>query len=164
MKPATPLSPSTSYTWEKCESGAAISERSHFNTWQPHLNTWQRLHETMGILEQNKRLTKRERLTGVKKPTGWRTWRVQCGLAWPPQISIQGNILHLTISPNQGNPHKERIPQDTCIYENLPYKERPSPPRNGCQLYATIKTSKPSQTKVCIILSQLWHSRVAKVL
>ena len=66
-------------------------------------------------------------------------------------VFIQGNILHPTINPNQGNPYKERIPPITCIYEDLSYKERPSPPRNDCQLYATIKTPKPSQTKVRII-------------
>ena len=38
-----------------------------------------------------------------------------------------------------------------CIYEDLPYKERPFPPRNECQLYATIKALKPSQTKIRII-------------
>ena len=55
------------------------------------------------------------------------------------------------INLNHGNSYKKRIPQDTCIYENLPYKERPSPPRNECQLYATIKAPKPSDTKVHII-------------
>ena len=37
------------------------------------------------------------------------------------------------------------------VLMSLPYKERPSLPRNKCQLYATIKTPKPSQTKVRII-------------
>ena len=55
------------------------------------------------------------------------------------------------INPNQKGPHKERIPQDTCINEDLPYKERSSLPRNECQLYVAIKTPRPSQTKVCII-------------
>ena len=67
-------------------------------------------------------------------------------------------------NPNQGDSYKERIPQDTLINEDLPYKERPSMPRNGCQPYATIKAPKPSQTKVRIILPQLWHSRVVKIL
>ena len=55
------------------------------------------------------------------------------------------------INPNHGNPYKERILQDMCIYEDLSYKEQPSPPRNECQLYATIKAPKPSQNKVRII-------------
>ena len=47
------------------------------------------------------------------------------------------------------------------INEDLPYKEKPSSPRNGCQLYATIKTPKPSQIKVRIMYSisgilELW--------
>ena len=54
------------------------------------------------------------------------------------------------INPNQGNPYKERIQQDMCINEDLPYKERPSPLRNECQLNATIPL-KPSQTQVRII-------------
>ena len=45
----------------------------------------------------------------------------------------------------------KRIPQDTRINEDLPYKERPSLPRNRCQLYATIKTTKSSQIKIRII-------------
>ena len=58
-------------------------------------------------------------------------------------------------NPNQGDSYKERIPQDTRINEDLHYKEMPSMPWNGCQPYATIKTPKTSQTKVCIILPQL---------
>ncbi|XP_065620966.1 uncharacterized protein LOC136063891 [Quercus suber] len=60
---------------------------------------------------------------------------------------MYGNILRSTINPNQEDSYKERIPQDTRINKDLPYKERPSPLRNECQPYATIKTSKPSQTK-----------------
>ena len=45
----------------------------------------------------------------------------------------------------------KRIPQDTRINEDLPYKERPSLLRNRCQLYATIKTTKSSQIKIRII-------------
>ena len=48
------------------------------------------------------------------------------------------------VNPNQEGPYKERIPQDTCIND----KERPSLPRNECQLYTNIKTPKPSQTMV----------------
>ena len=83
-------------------------------------------------------------------PTGWRGQRVQRGLAWSPRMIIHGNGLCPTINPNQRNPYNKRIPQSTCINEDLPYKERPSPPRNKCQLYSTIKTPKPSQIKVRI--------------
>ena len=55
------------------------------------------------------------------------------------------------VNPSQGDSYKERIPQDTRINEDLTYKERPSMPKNGCQPYATIKTPKPSHTKVRII-------------
>ena len=55
------------------------------------------------------------------------------------------------VNPNQKSPYKERIPQNTRINKDLPYKERPFLPRNECQLYTTIKTPKPSQTKVRII-------------
>ena len=37
------------------------------------------------------------------------------------------------------------------IKEDLSYKERSSKPRNECQFHTTIKTQKPSQTKVRII-------------
>ena len=59
------------------------------------------------------------------------------------------------VNPNQESPHKERILQDTCINDDLPYKERSSPPRNKCQLYATIKTPKLSQTKIHIFTPAL---------
>ena len=64
---------------------------------------------------------------------------------------MQGNILYPTINPNQRNLYKERIPQNMCINEDLPYKKRPFPSRNEGQLYAIIKTPKPSQIKVRII-------------
>ena len=54
-------------------------------------------------------------------------------------------------NPNQESSYKESILQNTHINKDLPHKERPSPPSNKCQLYATIKTSKPSQTKIRII-------------
>ena len=55
------------------------------------------------------------------------------------------------INPNQGDSYKERIPRDTHINEDLPYKERLSMPRNECQPYVTIKTPKPSLIKIRII-------------
>ena len=76
---------------------------------------------------------------------------------------MQGNILHLTINPNQRNLHKKRIPPNMCINENLPHKERSFPPRNEGQFYTTIKTPKPSQTKIRIIF-QVWHTRVVEIL
>ena len=54
-------------------------------------------------------------------------------------------------NPNQERSYKERIPQNMHINKDLPHKERPFPPNNKCQLYATIKTSKPLQTKVRLI-------------
>ena len=68
------------------------------------------------------------------------------------------------INPNQEDFYKERILQNTRINEDLPYKEKPYLPRNGCQFHATIKTPKPPRIKVYIILPQLWYSRVVKVL
>ena len=67
------------------------------------------------------------------------------------QETEYGNVMYLTINPNQRNLYKERAPQNTCINKNLSYKERPSPPKNEGQLYTTIKTSKPSQIKVRVI-------------
>ena len=66
------------------------------------------------------------------------------------------------VNPNQEDPYKKRTLQDTWINEDLPHKERTSPPRNECQLYTTIKTPKPSQIKVRIIYSssgtlELWE-------
>ena len=55
------------------------------------------------------------------------------------------------VNPNQKGPYKERILQDIHINKDLPHKEKPSPPRNECQLYTTIKTPKPSQTEVHLI-------------
>ena len=55
------------------------------------------------------------------------------------------------INPNQESLYKERIPQNMSINKDLPHKERPFLPRNECQLYTTIKTPKPSQTKIRII-------------
>ena len=123
-------------------------EKDNAIGWRSHLHTPQCLHGTTGRekVDRNKR-----RPTRIKDMTG---------LAWP-RISIQGNILLPMINPNQKGPHKEKIPQDTCINEDLPYKERSSPSRNECQLYFTIKTLKLSQAKVRIIYSssgtlELW--------
>ena len=67
------------------------------------------------------------------------------------EISCTPRLTLIKENHNQGNPYKERIPPITCIYEDLPYKEKPSPPRNECQLYFIIRTPKLSQTKVRII-------------
>jgi len=45
----------------------------------------------------------------------------------------------------------KRIPQNTCIYKNIPHKEMPFSPRNKGWFHTTIKNSKPSKIKVCII-------------
>ena len=42
------------------------------------------------------------------------------------QETLNGNVLHLTINPSQWNPNMGRIPQNTCVYEDLPHKEIPS--------------------------------------
>ena len=106
-------------------------------------------------------ISQRETKGRVKGLMGRKGRRIKHSLAWPPRISTQGNILHPTINPNQESLHKERISQYTGINEDLPYKERPSPPRNECELYATIKIPKPFQTKVRIIhnssgILELW--------
>lgn len=62
-----------------------------------------------------------------------------------------GNILYLTIDPNQWNPYMGRIPQNTYIYLDLPHKETSSYPRNRSQFYTTIKNPKPSENTVRII-------------
>ena len=88
---------------------------------------------------------------GSKKPMRRRSQRVQRGLTWSPRISMKGNFLHPMINHKPRNLYKGRIPQNTYIDEDLPYKERSFSLRNKCQIYTTIKTTKPSQTKVCII-------------
>ena len=37
---------------------------------------------------------------------------------------IHGNNLCPTTNHNQRNPYKERVPQNMCVNEDLPYKER----------------------------------------
>jgi len=66
-------------------------------------------------------------------------------------------------NPNQGYSYKERIPQDTRINEELPHKEKPSMLRNECQL-TYYKNPKTLTNQVMHNFSQLWHSRVVKVL
>ena len=124
----------------KYESDDDVSQR-------PHLNTRRHLNETTKReADEKKEADKNKEAKGNKK-----AWRVQRGFAWPPRISMQGIILYPTINSSQGNPYKEKIPQNICIMRIFPTRKKPSLPRNKCQLYATIKTSKPSQTKVCII-------------
>ena len=116
------------------------------------MGSTQQFHMADGPTTSNEHLHKslREIFEQDEWPTGWRGQRVQRGLAWSPRMIIHGNGLCPTINLNQRNPYNKRIPQSTCINEDLPYKERPSPPRNKCQLYSTIKTPKPSQIKVRI--------------
>ena len=42
------------------------------------------------------------------------------------QETLNGNVLHSTINLSQWNPNIGRIPQNTCVYEDLPHKEIPS--------------------------------------
>ena len=65
--------------------------------------------------------------------------------------TLNGNVLSPMINPNQQSLYMERILQNTCIYENLPYKEMPSSPRNKGWFHATIKNPKPSEIKVRIV-------------
>ena len=46
------------------------------------------------------------------------------------QETSNGNVLSPMINPNQQSLFMERIPQNTCIYKDLPHKEMPSSPRN----------------------------------
>ena len=62
-------------------------------------------------------VSRRETIEQVKDMTRRRGRRIQHGLAWPPSISIQGNIFHSTINPNQESPHKKKILQYTGINE-----------------------------------------------
>ena len=63
---------------------------------QPHLNTRWHLHETTEREADRKReADKNKEAKGNKK-----AWQVQCGFAWPPWISMQGNILYPTINPS----------------------------------------------------------------
>ena len=45
----------------------------------------------------------------------------------------------------------KRIPQNTCIYENIPHKEMPFSSRNKGRFHTTIKNSKPLEIKMRII-------------
>ena len=67
------------------------------------------------------------------------------------QETSNGNVLSPTINPNQQSLYKERITQNTYIYENLPHKEMPSLSRNKGQFRTTIRNPKPSEIKVHII-------------
>ena len=75
-----------------------------------------------------------------------------------------GNVLSPTINPNQQSHYMERIPQNTCIYENLPHKDMPSSPRSKGQFHATIKKPKALRNQGTHNLSQFWLSRVVKIL
>ena len=68
-----------------------------------------------------------------------------------PQATLNGNILRLTINPNQPNLYMGRISQNMYIYEDLPHKEKSSWPRNKGWFYTNIKTKNPQKAKVRII-------------
>ena len=52
---------------------------------------------------------------------------------------------------NRGNSYKERILQDTCSNEDFPYKKKALYAKERMSTLPTIKTPKPSQSKVRII-------------
>ena len=53
-----------------------------------------------------------------------------------PQLTLTQRSLYM-----------ERIPQNTCINEDLPHKETPLPLRNKCRFYTTIKTQNPQKSR-----------------
>ena len=61
--------------------------------------------------------------------------------------TLNRNILHPTVRPNQQILYMERIPQNTCIYEDLPHKEASSLPRNKGRFYTTIKIQSPQKPR-----------------
>ena len=67
------------------------------------------------------------------------------------QETSNGNVLSPMINPKQQSAFMERIPQNMCIYENLPHKKMPSSPRNKGRIHTTIKNLKPSEIKIRII-------------
>ena len=84
-----------------------------------------------------------------------------CGLS-DLQETLNGNVLSPAINPNQQSLYMEKIPQNTCTYENLPHKEMHSSPRNKSRFHTTIKNPKPSKIKVPIIYPssctlELWN-------
>ena len=63
------------------------------------------------------------------------------------QETSNGNVLRPTINPNQRNLYMGRIPQNACIYEDLPHKKTHSLPRNKSRFYTTIKTQSPQKSR-----------------
>ena len=64
-----------------------------------------------------------------------------------PQETLNGNVLHPMINPNQRKLHMGRISQNTCIYEDLPHKETSSLPRDEGRFYTTIKIQSPQKVR-----------------
>ena len=76
---------------------------------------------------------------GYKVDNGEVTWHPH-GLS-SPQETLKGNVLLLTINPNQQNRYMERIPQNMYLYEDLPFKEKfLFPKKEKSRFYTTIKT------------------------
>ena len=84
------------------------------------------------------------------RETGSRATWCPCGLSGLQETSNE-NILRLTINPNQWNLYMVRIPWNTCIYEDLPHKETPSPPRKPRSVLHYYKNPKAPETNVRII-------------
>ena len=89
--------------------------------------------------------TKRTQGRRVMKPRGL------SGL----QETLNGNVLSPMINPNQQSPYTERIPQNSCIYENLPHKEMPLCQETKGWFHTTIRNPKPLEIKVRIIYPSL---------
>ena len=100
----------------------------------------------------------------IKETSSKSTWHL-CGLSGLQETS-KGNFLHPTINPNQRNLYIERIPRDTCIYEDLPHKETSSSQRKQMSVLHYYKNPKPLEIKVHIIYPnfgtlELWtHSNL----
>ena len=137
----------------KYESDDDVSQR-------PHLNTRRHLNETTKReADEKKEADKNKEAKGNKK-----AWQVQHGFAWPPRISMQGIILYPTINSSQGNPYKEKIPQNICINEDLPYKEKTLSSKKQMSALRYYKNLKALSNQGMHNLSKLWHFRVLKVL
>ena len=77
------------------------------------------------------------------------TWHPH-GLSSPQETS-NVNVLGLTINPNQQNLFMERIPQNTYIYEDFPYKEKFLLTKKPKLVLHYYKNPKPSEINVRII-------------
>ena len=101
---------------------------------------------------RNERPTRRKRPTKIKKPKGIKK-RDRSNMAL---LGLHEYLCkELSCTPRltlvKGIHIRKRSRKIYALMRIFPTRKKLSLPRNKCQLYATIKTSKPSQTKVCII-------------